>query len=331
MLGDLANPNKNRPHLTYEFPPGSGVVRVWRWTKERMLKAWQEGRIYIPPGGGVAQYKRYLDEMPGATVTDIWGDIEHLHGAHAERLGYETQKPLALLERIIQASSNPGDLVLDPFCGCGTALVAAEKLGRSRIGIDITYLAVDKMARRLRDHFPGIQFAIKGDPQDVEGARALAERDRFQFQVWAISRLGGQPLDPDRPGADRGIDGYLLFRIYGDKVERAIIQVKSGHVGVKDVRDLRGTLEREKAPFAILLTLEPPTRDMQREAVDTGFYQAPATQEQVPRLQILTIGEVLEGKRPSVPTLPASPVLKAARLRRREGQQMPLPSERGGT
>lgn len=269
----------------------------------------------------------------GVPLDDVWIDIYSpaIMSFSKEKLGYQTQKPLALLERIIQASSNPGDLVLDPFCGCGTALVAAEKLGRSWIGIDITYLAVDVMARRLRDHFPGIQFAIKGDPQDVEGARALAERDRFQFQVWAISRLGGQPLDPDRPGADRGIDGYLPFRIYGDKVERAIIQVKSGHVGVKDVRDLRGTLEREKAPFAILLTLEPPTRDMQREAVDTGFYQAPATQEQVPRLQILTIGEVLEGKRPSVPTLPASPVLKAARLPRREGQQMPLPSERGGT
>ena len=242
-----------------------------------------------------------------------------------ERLGYQTQKPLGLLKRIIEASSNPGDLVLDPFCGCGTALVAAEELGRSWIGIDVTYLAVDVMARSLRDHFAGIDFDIEGQPRDVEGARALAEsRDgRFQFQVWALSQVGGQALDPDRKGADRGIDGYLPFMEWGGKRLRAIVQVKSGHVGAKEVRDLRGTLEREKAPFAVLITLEQATEPMRRETAEAGFYEVMPTGEKVPRLQILTIGELLQGQRPKVPTQ-VSPVPAAPRIRRTGGRQLPL-------
>ncbi|MDW8119871.1 MAG: DNA methyltransferase [Chloroflexota bacterium] len=304
----------------------AGPEHAGRMTTQEKLDLLDEhGYIYWPPKGRVPALKHYLDPTSGVPLQDLWTDIHPVTPHAKERLGYQTQKPLALLRRIIQASSNPGDLVLDPFCGCGTALVAAEELGRSWIGIDITYLAVDVMARRLRDHFPGIQFDIRGQPRDVEGARALAEKDRFQFQVWAVAQIGAQPLDPDRPGADRGIDGYLPFRLWGDKVERAIVQVKSGRVGVKDVRDLRGTLEREKAPFAILVTLEPPTSEMRKEAVEAGFYAPPATQERIPRLQILTIEEILQGARPKVPTLPASPVAKAPRLRRREGQQMPLP------
>ena len=239
-------------------------------------------------------------------------------------MGYPTQKPVALLERIIQASSNPGDLVLDPFCGCGTALVAAEKLGRAWIGIDITYLAVDVMARRLRDHFPGITFEIRGQPRDEEGARALAERNRYQFEFWALSLVGAQPLDPKRKGADRGVDGYLPFLEGPDQYRRAIVQVKSGHVGVKEVRDLRGTMERENAPFAILISLEQPTADMRREATEAGFYTNPLTGEQIPRLQVVTVRELLRGQRPRVPTTQVSPVAAAPRLRRQGGQQLPL-------
>jgi site-specific DNA-methyltransferase (adenine-specific) len=290
-----------------------------------MMRAWEEGRIYIPPGGGVPRYKRYLDEMPGTTVTDIWDDIEHLHGSHSERLGYETQKPLALLRRIIEASSNPGELVLDPFCGCGTALVAAEQLGRSWVGIDITYLAVDVMARRLKDHFPGIEFEIRGQPKDIEGARALAERDRFQFQVWALSLVGAQPLDPSRPGADRGIDGYLPFLVRADRHERAVVQVKSGRVGVQIIRDLRGVVERERAPFGLLITLEPPTREMLKEAADAGFYEVPTTGERIPRLQVVTVDELLRGAGPKLPTTRLSPSLRAPKLGRREGIQTAMP------
>jgi site-specific DNA-methyltransferase (adenine-specific) len=262
--------------------------------------------------------------MPGMPLQSLWTDILPIVSWSREGLGYQTQKPVALLKRIIQASSNPGDLVLDPFCGCGTALVAAEELGRSWLGIDVTYLAVDVMARRLRDHFPGISFDIKGQPKDVEGARALAEKDRFQFQVWALSLIGAQVLDPDRKGADRGIDGYLPFVEWGGKHLRAIVQVKSGHVGVKELRDLRGTMEREKAHFALLITLEASTEPMRREAADAGFYEVPATQEKVPRLQILTIGELLQGQRPRLPTTQVSPVPAAPRLKRAGGRQLPL-------
>ena len=168
------------------------------------------------------------------------------------------------------------------------------------------------------------RFEIRGQPKDEEGARALAERDRFQFQVWALSLIGAQPLDPNRPGADRGIDGYLPFQVGRERHERAIVQVKSGKVGVKEVRDLRGTLERERAPFAILITLEAPTREMTREATEAGFYSVLATGEQIPRLQVLTIGELLRGERPRVPTTQVSPMPPAPRLRRREGHQLPL-------
>lgn len=322
QLTSLLNPNPNRPNLTYEFPPGSGIVRVWRWTKEKMEEEWHRGRVILPPGGKVVRWKRHLDEQEGRDVQDIWTDIVPVVGK--ERLGYPTQKPLGLLKRIIQASTNPGNLVLDPFCGCGTALVAAEELERSWIGIDITYLAVDVMARRLRDHFPSITFEIEGQPKDEEGARALAEKDRFQFEVWALSLVSAQPLDPDRKGADRGIDGYLTFLTGRDKYERAIVQVKSGHVLPGMVRDLRGVLEREKAPFALLITLEPSTKAMRQEAADTGFYQVPVTGEEVPRLQILTIRELLHGKRPKLPTTQVSPMPTAPRIKRTRGKQLPL-------
>ena len=192
-LDNLANPNKDRPNLTYEFPPGSGTIRVWRWTKERMNKAWEDGRVILPSKGKVVAYKRYLDEMEGAIITDIWDDIEHLHGSHAETLGYPTQKPLNLLERIIQASSQNDDIVLDPFCGCGTTIAAAEKLGRRWIGIDITYLAVALIKKRILEHFPDCKFCIEGEPKSEDDAKALFDQSPFQFESWAVSYLGGQP------------------------------------------------------------------------------------------------------------------------------------------
>src|SRR6266550_1447759 len=182
-LGDITNPNKNRPNLTYEF---LGVRRVWRWTKDRMQKAYEEGRIHQSKPGAVPQEKRYLDEMQGQPISDNWDDIKHLHGGVrpnfvSESLGYPTQKHQALLERIISASSNPGDVVLDPFCGCGTTVHAAQKLGRQWIGIDITYLAINLIKRRMRDAFPGIKFEVHGTPKDLGGAVDLALRDKYQF------------------------------------------------------------------------------------------------------------------------------------------------------
>jgi site-specific DNA-methyltransferase (adenine-specific) len=149
QLGDATNPNKDRPNLTYEFPPGSGTVRVWRWTKERMMAAHKRGEVVVPKDGGTARVKRYLDAMKGSPVTDVWSDIEHLHGAHEEATGYPTQKPRLLLRRIIESSSEPGDLVLDPFCGCGTTIEVAEELGRRWIGIDVSRRALTATRARL--------------------------------------------------------------------------------------------------------------------------------------------------------------------------------------
>ncbi|MCX7599261.1 MAG: DNA methyltransferase [Armatimonadetes bacterium] len=297
-LADLTNPNKARPNLTYEFPPGSGVVRVWRWTRQRMMREWRKGRVIVPPGGGVVRYKRYLDEMPGPTVTDVWTDIEHLHGSHKEALGFPTQKPEALLDRIIRASSNEGDLVLDPFCGCGTTVVVAERLHRRWIGIDITHLAVTLMKTRLEDTF-GTElspYEVIGEPVDLASARALAAQDRFQFQCWALGLVGARPARDPQRGADKGVDGVITF-LDDDSGEakRAVIQVKSGHVGTPVVRDLKGTMEREKAQVGALITLEEPTQQMRTEAAAAGFYDPPGLLPPVPRLQILTIQGLLDG------------------------------------
>ncbi len=315
-LDNLANPNKDRPNLTYEFPPGSGVVRVWRWTKERMTKAWEEGRVVIPKRGKVAAYKRYLDEMPGAHVTDIWNDIEHLHGSNAERLGYPTQKPEALLERIIQASSNEGDIVLDPFCGCGTTIAVAERLHRRWIGIDLTHLAVNLMKARLHDSFgPDLQrYQVISDPKDVGSARALAEENRYQFEYWALGLVEGSPTDDRKKGADKGIDGNIYF--FDDdsgQRKRIIVQIKSGHVTRNQIGDLRGVMEREDADMAAFVTLLEPTAPMKKEAAEAGFYQPPGLLPQVPKIQIITIEELLEDKQLEYPRISPATFKKAPR------------------
>src|SRR6266699_2192296 len=210
QLDNLINPNPNRPNLTYEF---LGVTRVWRWTKERMQKAYDEGLVIQTKPGTVPQLKRYLDEQRGKPLGDVWTDIFPINSQAQERLGLPTQKPLALLERIISASTNPGDVVLDPFCGCGTTIHAAQKLGRKWIGIDITYLAINLIKRRLKDAFgEEIEFDEKGAPTDFESAKRLAELDKFQFQHWALSLIGARPLrEGEGKGADRGVDGLLYF------------------------------------------------------------------------------------------------------------------------
>jgi site-specific DNA-methyltransferase (adenine-specific) len=326
-LADLTNPNKKRPNLTYEFPPGSGIVRVWRWTKERMMQAWQEGRVVITEGSNVPRLKRYLDEQEGMPVTDLWTDIEHLHGQNKENLGYPTQKPIALLERIIRASSRPGDVVLDPFCGCGTAIAAAQKLGRQWIGIDITHLAISLIKSRLSEMFPELgDIKTIGEPVDEAGARTLAQADRYQFQWWALSLVKARPVQSTgKRGADQGIDGVInFFDDNSGKPKRVLVQVKSGKVSVTTVRDLRGALEREGAQMALLITLEPPTAAMRREAAIAGEYQHAFADERYPRLQILTIKALVEeGARPHMP-LPFGTFKQAAREKPRHADQVPL-------
>ena len=203
-----------------------------------MSKCMKEERGRIAEKGEVVREKRYFDEMPGRPVTDIWDDIEHLHGSQKESLGYPTQKPEALLERIIETSSNKGDIILDPFCGCGTTIAAAEKLGRKWIGIDITYLAVSLMKSRLKDMFGNkVNYEVIGEPTALSDAKALAEQDPYQFQWWALSLINARPYQDKKKGSDTGIDGLIYFQDEKDKVKKAIVQVKSGHVSVKDIRD----------------------------------------------------------------------------------------------
>jgi hypothetical protein len=263
-----------------------------------------EGRVIQTAPGRVPAYKRYLDEMPGVPLQNDWNDIQPAQGS--ENLGYPTQKPLALLERIISASSNPGDVVLDPFCGCGTAVHAAQKLERQWIGIDVTHLAVSLIERRLKDAFPGIKFEVHGTPKDIGGARDLAERDKYQFQWWAVSLVDAVPQGGKKKGMDRGIDGIRWVRASlkeGD-FDKILVSVKGGeNVGAAMVRDLKGTIEREGAKGGLFVTLAEPTREMSREAAAAGFFETSFGQH--PKIQILTIAGLLAGQKPNLPS-PAS-------------------------
>jgi DNA modification methylase len=263
------------------------------------------GYIAWPARGRVPRYKRYLEMSEGNPIQDVITDIQPI-GAHArERLGYPTQKPLALLERILQASSNEGDTVLDPFCGCGTAIVAAQKLNRRWIGIDITHLAIALIKYRLSDMFDlkeGTDYRVVGEPTSVEDARALAQHDRDEFQKWAIGLIPRARPYQDKKGKDTGIDGVLFFKDDLKDPKRALIQVKSGRVSVKDIRDFRGVLEREGATLGLFVTLEPPTRDMVQEAAQAGFYTTPLGNLRIPRLQIRTVEALLGGEGFAIPS-----------------------------
>ncbi len=294
--------------------------RYWAYSKAKMEEFDRQGRL-VYTRTGMPRYKRYLDEMPGLPAQDIWTDIQPVTARAKERLGYPTQKPLALLERIVSASSNPGDIVLDPFCGCGTAVHAAQKLGRRWVGIDVTYLAIDLIKRRMQDAFPGIKIEEVGAPADLAGARALALHDKYQFQWWACSQIDAQPVGGKKKGADQGIDGVIPF-FAGPKegYKRAIVSVKGGeHVSVSMIRDLVGVLEREKEPIGVFLTLEPPTQPMTTEAAAAGFYHSDLWNRDYPRVQILTIEEMLKGTRPNLP--PATPAFAQAPLERERAGQ----------
>jgi len=265
------------------------------------------GRIIWPEKkGGMPRYKRYLDEMPGVAIQSMITDIPPIAAHAAERLGYPTQKPEALLERIVNASSNEGDTVLDPFCGCGTTIAAAQNLKRRWIGIDITHLAINLIKVRLNDAFGKRvvdTYEVIGEPKDLEGAKALAGQDKYQFQYWALGLVGARPdASQEKKGADKGIDGRLWITEGPGQVRPVIISVKGGHVGVPQVRDLRGVVEREEAAIGVFICLEEPTQPMKREAADAGFYEATVVgKSKHLRLQILTIEELLAGKRIDMP------------------------------
>ena len=282
----------------YEF---LGVTRYWRYSRERMNKLFEEGMIVQTKEGAVPQRKLFLDEGFGVSIQSLWEDIQALSASSSERLGYPTQKPVALLERIIKASSNEGDVVLDPFCGCGTAIDAAQRLNRRWIGIDITHLAITLIKHRLRTTYgDDLKFDIVGEPVDLASAQMLAETDPYQFQFWSLGLVGARPAE-QKKGADRGIDGRIYFHDEkGGKTKQVIISVKAGKVQVSYIRDLRGVLDREKAEIGVLIAMNPPTRDMEREAVSAGFYDSPWGTRH-PRIQILTIEQLLDNRKIDYP------------------------------
>ena len=270
------------------------------------------GRLFWPKrAGGVPMLKRYVDEARGAAAQDVIIDVPPLNNIAAERLGYPTQKPEALLERIIAASSNERDTVLDPFCGCGTTIAAAQRLKRRWVGIDITSLAISLIRNRLGDAFQGrAKFEVIGEPVSSPDAAKLAKDDPYQFQWWALGLVGARPVEAKK-GADKGIDGRIYFHEGDkDKTKQIIVSVKAGHVTVSHLRDLRGVLDREKAEMGVLLCMEAPTAPMRKEAAGAGFYTSPWGDH--PRLQLLTIDELLTGKAVDRPPSQTSVTFKRA-------------------
>ena len=329
----LRNPGP-RPNLRYPYAALNGITyqphpNGWAWEERRLRAADEQGRLHYPAkSDGQLRLKMYLDESPGVKLQNLWDDIPAVNSQAHERLGWETQKPIALLERIIGASSNPGDIVLDPFCGCGTALVAAQKLDRKWIGIDVTYLSIAVMKARLKDSFGLAEVEVIGQPTEVEGARAMLVgtglEGQYQFQWWALDLIGAQPQGgAQKKGADKGIDGVISFST-GPRGEmgRALVSVKSGAVNSSQVRDLKGVLEREKAEIGLFVTLEEPSGPMQLEATTAGVYTSALSGRDYPRIQILTIRELLEGNtRPNLPVLVLPAYQQAERVAKKAAEQ----------
>ena len=324
FLGDItapggASPAKRNPH--YEF---LGVTRYWRFAQERMERMFAEGRIVQSAPGRVPRQKRYLDEMPGVALQNDWSDILPVqpNSKVDKALGYPTQKPRALLERIIAASSNPGDVVLDPFCGCGTAVDAAQKLGRRWIGIDVTHIAIGMIEDRMRSGYPGIAFETVGVPRDIDSALRLAADDKHQFQQWACWKVGGYPRD--KKGGDKGVDGWFNYlnddaAVGGGRIATGVISVKGGeHLNPGMVRDLGRVMERDKHAFGLFVVAAMPTKGVRDEIashplIETQFGRFPA-------MQVVTIAELIHGPPPKLPPL-ISPVKKASRVETRASHQ----------
>lgn len=297
--------NPRQKFNSYSLPWSSEAeyVRV----RKQKVHVEEDGRKYVLSDAGKGRrVKRYLKEAMtyGKPVDDIW-NIPKLNNSSKEYLGYPTQKPEALLERIIEASSDKDSVVLDPFCGCGTAVTVAERLGREWIGMDITHLAISLMRHRLEDTFGRqVGYEVVGEPVDLRGAEELARQDPYQFQWWALGLVGARPAKSEqKKGADKGIDGYIYFHDDPKKKEtkEVIIQVKSGHVGSGMIDALKGVVEKEKAQIGIFITFEEPTRPMKTEAVSSGYYNSPLGHN-YPIIQILTIKELLEGKKIDYPS-----------------------------
>jgi hypothetical protein len=314
-LAPLDSPNP-RPNLTYEYKGYEPPAKGWRVSREVMEQLDADGRLAFPrtPTGRIAR-KHYLEEQEGRKAGDVWTNIAPLQAVGAERLGYPTQKPLALLERVLNASSDPGDVVLDPFCGCGTTIDAAQKLGRRWVGIDVTYLAMDLIDKRLRATYGedvAKSYKVHGIPHDLDGARALFAANHFDFERWAVSLVDGQPNQ--KQVGDRGVDGVIRFPTDNKSgTGRALVSVKGGAQNPGYVRDLQGTVEQERADLGVYVCLQEPTKGLRDVANGSGSYTHPVDGRTFPKVQILTIAQLLAGARPNMPT-PFLPYVQARRL-----------------
>lgn len=340
-----ADPDGRRYQLVSAHGAGDGPPRRFgekviappagrHWmSQEHIDKMMAEGKVVFT-SSGMPRYKRYLDETEGTPLGTVWDDIPPVNSQAQERLGYPTQKPLALLERILRASSNKGDVVLDPFCGCGTAIDAAQKLKRRWIGIDITYLSIALIKYRLSDSHHLVEkrdYDVIGEPESVADARQLARDNRYQFQWWAASKVQAMPLGGQagsrqgKKGSDRGIDAIKNFEDERNKLRRVLVQVKSGHVTSRDIRDLRGTVEREGAAIGAFITLELPSRDMITEALSSGSYHSTTWHQDYPRIQILTVQDLLAGKTIDMPrSVPSQTFKQAPRTKKTNATQEEL-------
>ncbi len=312
MSADLGAAGLTGGGYEYEW---KGIKRVWRCPASTMERLDQENKIYYTQTG-MPRLKRYLDESAGLPMQDVWTNIEALRSWHKERLEYPTQKPEALLHRMVTASSREGDVVLDPFCGCGTTIAVAERLRRRWIGIDITHLAITLIKKRLHDTFQQELAPFKeiGVPEDFTSAEALARLNRHQFEWWAVGLVDARPAQDKKKGPDTGIDGYIYF--FDDasgKAKKIVVQVKSGQVSVSQVRDLKGVIDREKAVMGVFITLREPTAPMRQEAAAAGFYEPEFYPGQrYPRLQIYTITELLGGQQVLYPRVAPAATFKQA-------------------
>ncbi|MYC07980.1 MAG: site-specific DNA-methyltransferase [Chloroflexi bacterium] len=305
---DLTAPGSSR---MFEWRGTTPRTRGWGHSVEALEQLWGEGRILLKRDGTprLDGHKRYLDEMPGPPVQNLWTDIPRIGNTSGERMGYATQKPLALLERIISASSNPGDVVLDPFCGCATTLEAAHSLDRRWIGIDIAIHAVKRVARiRLNERLglvEGQDFEIEGVPRNVEGAKDLWQKDPYHFQKWAVEQVEG--FVTTRRAADGGVDGRLYFAVpHAQDLQSMVIEVKGGkNVSIRDLRALKGVLDYDDGLMAGLIIMEPlgkiKARNFERFSADAGTLDILGIE--YPRMQILTVEEIFEGKRFATPTV----------------------------
>lgn len=285
-----AGPSRRFGEKVIAPPPG----RHWMFDQDGVDRLMAEERI-IFSAKGQPRLRTYLQSIPGVSIHDVWTDIEPINSAAQERLRYPTQKPESLLERIIQASSNPGDVVLDPFCGCGTAIAAAQRLGRLWLGIDVTQPAIVVIKERLR-WLEQIDYCVIGEPVSLPDAKTLAEQDPYQFQWWALGLVGARPAeDQKKKGADKGIDGRLLFHDGQKETKEIIFSVKAGKLHASYVRDLRGVIEREHAQIGVLICFDPPTKQMIAEAASAGVYLSPWGRKRYPRMQIITIEDLMNG------------------------------------